>query len=216
MSQLPLCAIIGSGPGLGLSIGQEFARKGFRIALFARRGAAAEVSALRSEGFAAEGHALDCGDPAAVHAALAALGPVQVLVYNAAAVTQAMPLALTPQQLLADFTVSVASALASVQAVAPAMPSGGSVLLTGGGFALRPMAVLTSLGIGKAGIRNLAFSLAEALRPQGIRVATVTVLGIVAPGSAFDPAAIAARFAALHDDRDESLGVESQFTGAAT
>ena len=44
-------------------------------------------------------------------------------------------------------------------------------------------------------------TLAEDLRDTGIRVGTVTVHGIVAPGTAFDPDNIAAAFMRLHHGR---------------
>lgn len=217
MSNAPLCTVIGAGPGMGLAISRRFAQAGFDLIMFSRRGAEREAAALRAEGFTAEGRALDAADPESVAAALEAAGPVQVLVYNATAARQAAPMALTPEQLQQDLTVSVGSALAAAQAVAPGMiaRSGGSILLTGGGFAHRPMAALASLGIGKAALRNLAFSLAEELQPQGVRVGTVTILGMVAPGTKMDPAAIAEAFYALHEDREATLGIETGFSGAA-
>ena len=217
MTAAPLTAIIGAGPGMGRAIARRFGRAGHRLAVFARGNAAAEAAALQAEGFDATGATLDAGDPAAVQAALTALGLVQVLVYNATAVTTAKPMALAPAQLAADLAVSVGGVLAAAQAVAPGMVAagGGSILLTGGGFALRPMAALASLGMGKAALRNLAFSLAEELAPQGVRVGTVTILGMVAPGTPFAPEAIAEAFFALHADRAGKLGVETSFTGAA-
>jgi short-subunit dehydrogenase len=215
MVDTPVCAIIGAGAGMGRAIARRFAREGYRLALFARSGAAAEAEAMRAEGFTADAAALDAGDANAVTLALAAAGPVRVLIYNAAAVTQARPLALSPTRLQADFAVSVVGALAAAQVVAPGMAEagGGSILLTGGGFALRPMAALASLGVGKAALRNLAFSLAEELGPMGIRVGTVTILGMVAPGGPFDPDAIAEAYWALHADRQGALGVETSFAG---
>jgi short-subunit dehydrogenase len=172
-------------------------------------------SALLAEGIEATAQVIDAGKPGDVAAAAASLGAVDVMIYNAAGVSMATPMALSPDQLIADLNVSVVSALAASQAVAPAMIKAGrgTILLTGGGFALRPMAAMTSLGIGKAAIRNLAWSLAEELGPKGIRVGTVTILGMVQPGTAFDPAAIADAFWQLHADRENTLGVEIQFAG---
>lgn len=216
MSDPQTCAIIGAGPGMGRAIARRFAAGGYALSLFGRSGAQAEAALLRAEGIPAQAASLDAGDPAAVGRALAAAGPVSVLVYNAAAVTPAMPSALSPARLLADLAVNVAAPLAAAQAVAPGMRArgGGSILFTGGGFALRPMAGLAALGIGKAALRNLAFSLADELQPQGVRVGTVTILGTVAQGGRFDPDAIAAAYWRLHADREASLGVELSFDGS--
>jgi short-subunit dehydrogenase len=74
----------------------------------------------------------------------------------------------------------------------------GTLLFTGGGFAFEPMPAMASLGVGKAGIRNLAFSLFAELKDAGIHAATVTIGGLVKPGTAFDPAQIAEAYWTLH------------------
>ena len=57
---------------------------------------------------------------------------------------------------------------------------------------------MTSLSLGKAGVRALTELLARAYGPAGVHVATVTVAGTVAPDSAFDPDEIAEEFWRLH------------------
>lgn len=217
----PLCVIVGAGGGVSGGVARAFAALGYRLALVARSidDRAPLPAALAESGASVVTRAADSGNFADLGAALAALvadhGPAEVLVYNAAAVTPAVPSALAPAQLMADLAVSVGGALAAVHALLPGMRAAGkgTILLTGGGFALQPMAAMASLGVGKAGLRNLAFSLAEELQPAGIRVGTVTILGAVAPGTAFDPDRIAEVFVALHRDRAMTLGPERQFTG---
>ncbi|MFM9974739.1 MAG: SDR family NAD(P)-dependent oxidoreductase [Beijerinckiaceae bacterium] len=217
MATKPLCLIIGAGAGVGMANARKFGANGYALVLAARRKSEMErlCGELQAEGIEASAQVIDAGKPEDVATAAASLGAVDVMIYNAAGVSMATPMALTPDQLVADLNVSVISALAAAQAVAPAMIKAGrgSILLTGGGFALRPMAAMASLGIGKAAIRNLAWSLAEELGPKGIRVGTVTILGIVKPGTALDPAAIAEAFWQLHADRLNTLGIEIQFTG---
>jgi NAD(P)-dependent dehydrogenase (short-subunit alcohol dehydrogenase family) len=202
-SSPPVCAVVGVGPGLGLALARRFARENFKIAALARRQAAVDEVAA-SLGGGAVGVAVDAADPAAVTAALARvkqqLGPPSVLIYNAAALTAGAPSTLAPERVLADFTVNVVSALAAVQAVLPDMRAAGrgTVLLTGGGFALEPQPGYASLGLGKAALRNLSQSLFKELTPQGIHAATVTVCGYIKPGTAFDPDAIADTYWTLH------------------
>ena len=74
----------------------------------------------------------------------------------------------------------------------------GTILLTGGGLALNPFAEVSSLAIGKAGIRSLAFSLSQELKESGIHVGTVTICGTVEPETHFDPDTIAQSYLALH------------------
>ena len=59
----------------------------------------------------------------------------------------------------------------------------GTVLLTGGGFALSPNAEYLTLSIGKAGIRCMVEALFPQLAAQGIHIATLTVMRVVSPGS---------------------------------
>jgi NAD(P)-dependent dehydrogenase (short-subunit alcohol dehydrogenase family) len=146
----------------------------------------------------------DAADTASVKRALATIaaqmGPPEVLVYNAAVATPGVPSSFDPEQMVRDFRVNVVGALAAAQAVIPAMRAAkrGTILFTGGGFAIEPIPMMASLGIGKAGIRNLALSLARELEPDGIHVATVTIAGLVKAGTPFNPAAIAEEFWNLH------------------
>jgi short-subunit dehydrogenase len=89
----------------------------------------------------------------------------------------------------------------------------GTILLTGGGLALHPHPKYSSMAVGKAGIRNLAFSLAAELEPAGIHVATVTISGIVRPGTPFDPDKIAEVYWRLHVQSPGSFQTEIVFNG---
>ena len=78
---------------------------------------------------------------------------------------------------------------------------GGTILLTGGGLALAPhhgraVPVLTAV---KSALRGFVHASAPAFAAQNLRLGTVTIAGQVAPGTAFDPEAIAAAFWSMHD-----------------
>ena len=74
------------------------------------------------------------------------------------------------------------------------------MLFTGGGLALNPWPQAAALAVGKAGLRNLVYSLAAELEPAGIHVATVTIAGMVQPGTEFDPERIADVYWQLHSE----------------
>jgi NADP-dependent 3-hydroxy acid dehydrogenase YdfG len=150
----------------------------------------------------------------AIHTAVAQQGHPDVLVYNAAGARYKPLAALAPQDLMADLQVSVGGALAAAQAVLPGMRERGrgTLLFTGGGFALEPIPAMASLGAGKAALRNLAFSLHADLAPLGIHAATVTICGMVKPGTTFDPDQIAERFWALHAQAPGAFEREVLFT----
>jgi len=220
----PVALIIGMGRGLSAALAMRFAQGGFAIAGFARNpDASAELAATMAE----RGHqvvlrAVDASDAGSLTQAIAAieaeLGPVEVLIYNAYRATIGLPSEVPVDQVVEDFRVNVAGALAAIHAVLPGMRQRGkgSILLTGGGLALDPTGWLpaASLAIGKAGIRNFAQTLHKELSETGIRVATVTITGQIAPQTAFDPYLIAQTYWQLHDAAGP-LPVEVIFTGQA-
>jgi NADP-dependent 3-hydroxy acid dehydrogenase YdfG len=215
----PVCLIIGAGPGIGLAVAQKFASESLSIALVARDADRAKQLAADANVPDAHAYAADAGDPLSLQQAIAAatdeLGPIDVVVYNAAALTMATPTALSAESLKADLDVSVVGALTAIHSVVPSMLSRGTgtILFTGGGLAIYPSAGVTSLSVGKAAIRSLAFCFAEEVASAPIRVGMVTVFGAVEPGTPFDPAKIADAFWELYADRDGSLGVEIEFKG---
>jgi NAD(P)-dependent dehydrogenase (short-subunit alcohol dehydrogenase family) len=215
----PLAIIAGVGPGIGLAAARAFAAAGYRLALLARRQEALETHAAALP--EASAWPVDLGNPAAVEAVIGSIiaehGAPSVLLYNAAGWHEADPLTLAPTVFAADLALSTTGALAAVQAVVPAMQAGGggSVLFTGGGLALYPETGgdVLSLTAGKAALRAMVLALAPKLAPLGIHAATVTVAGPVAPGTAFDPDAIAAAFMALHEQPREEWASEVIFNG---
>jgi NAD(P)-dependent dehydrogenase (short-subunit alcohol dehydrogenase family) len=212
--------IAGAGPGVGLSVARRFAREGFSIGLIARREAPLrEASAGWGVPVAVAG--ADLAAPGAVAGAVdaltATLGPATVLVYNAAGVTPGPAMAQQEAGFARDLAVSITGAFAAARAVHPAMreAGGGTMLFTGGGLSLAPQygAGVASLTAGKSGLRGLVHVLAAELAGEGIHVATVTIAGTVAPGTAFDPALIAERYWALHEEPRGAWTVETVFSG---
>ncbi len=202
----PLCIIVGFGPGNGLALARAFGHEGFHLALMSRDPTkhTALTTALAKEELTAKSFAADAGDADSLRVAIAQaereLGETSVLIYNAIAASFLRPTQLTPDHLVADFRVNVAGALVATLAVLPGMKSRGygTILFTGGGWALQPWDGAASPSIGKAGIRSLAYTLAQELGGSGIHVATVTIAGQVAVGTRFDPDAIAEAFLKLH------------------
>jgi NAD(P)-dependent dehydrogenase (short-subunit alcohol dehydrogenase family) len=76
----------------------------------------------------------------------------------------------------------VVGAITAVSHLAPRMADagGGTVILTGG--MPEPIPDVTSLSLGKAGVRALTQILAKAYEPGGVHLATLTVAGSVSPG----------------------------------
>jgi len=209
------------GPGVSAAVARRFGREGFAVAAVARRADALnqQVDALKAIGIKAMGYSADASDPAslgsALDAAAAELGPIDVLVYNAVG-ARYKPLGdVTAEELNADLRVSLGGALAAAQHVLPSMRKRnfGSILFTGGGFAFEPMPMLTSVGVGKAGIRNLAFSLFADLKDTNVHAGTVTICGPVKPGTPFDPDRIAEAYWTLHEQAPGGYERELMFKG---
>jgi len=76
-----------------------------------------------------------------------------------------------------------------------------------------PVPDVTSLSLGKAGVRALTELLATRFGPSGVHVATVTVAGAVAPGTAFDPDDIAELYWRLHAQPADAWEREVLYTG---
>jgi NAD(P)-dependent dehydrogenase (short-subunit alcohol dehydrogenase family) len=196
--------VVGAGPGIGRSVACRFAREGMPVTVIARSRGTVDAVAAAVGPDAPDLLALtaDVSDEDAVRAALdacaARFGVPDVVVYNAAVIQPDAPGELSARGQLAAWSVNVVGALTVAAHVLPPMAERGSgtFLLTGGMPAPDPRYI--SLSLGKAGVRALAVLLDAQYRPAGVHVATVTVTGAVAPGSAWDPDDIAGHYPRLH------------------
>ncbi|HRY06563.1 MAG TPA: SDR family NAD(P)-dependent oxidoreductase [Hyphomicrobiaceae bacterium] len=210
---------IGSGPGMGLATAERFAKEGFRVILSARNSSKLDELAaqLRAKGYSLEVRTVDASKPESVAALIKGVeeqaGGIDVLHYNAAAMRQATLADQPPETFNSDLAVNIGGAMAAVQAAAGGMANRGlgTILLTGGGFAMQPHPDYLSLSIGKAGIRALAQGLFEDFKDKGIHVATVIVAGFVNPGSK-EADTVADYFWQLHAQPKQTWTVEHIYT----
>ena len=221
---MPGAVIIGAGPGIGTSVARRFAAAGMPVGLIART--AASVDAARAAvvaavpGVTVAGATADAGQDDQLTAALDALtgrlGVPEALVYNAGLIRRDRPGELSREQHFAAYAINVLGALTAAVHLAPAMAAagGGTIVITGG--MPEPDPAVTSLSLGKAGVRALTTLLAGEYGPAGIHVATVTVADAVAPGGPFDPDRIAEQYWRLHTQRPDAWEHEVLFTGADT
>ncbi|MCA9871322.1 MAG: SDR family NAD(P)-dependent oxidoreductase [Anaerolineae bacterium] len=194
-----LCVIVGAAPSLGVAIARRFGREQFRVALISRRSALlpSYLETMHEEGIDAVGYIAHPGNFAELRAVFdqvgEQLGPVEVLVYNAAIARVDQPSELVPEVMMDDLAVNVAGALVSAQAVLPEMRQrrSGTIIFTGAELASKPNLHYASLGVGKAGLRNLAIAMGDELEVEGVHVAMVTVNDFVRPGGRLEPDAVA-------------------------
>jgi NADP-dependent 3-hydroxy acid dehydrogenase YdfG len=215
----PMIVVVAAGPGVSGSVARRFGREGYDVALL---GVDAQVLQELGEGLQAEGvttgwSVADVTDVEALTAAITRFGEhsgrIDVLHFNPSAFRQKDPLHLTVAELLEDVALGVGALLTAVQAARPFMGAGGRVTVTGSMAADRPWNEAASLGVQKAGVRNLVHSLDTTLKADGIRAVSVTVRGTLAREGAFTPDRVAeAIHAAAHQPEDD-WHTEVPYTG---
>lgn len=217
----PLLVIAGAGPGVGAAVARRFGAAGYDVGLIARSPDRLQAlgDQLQDLGITVGWAAADLTDRAALAAAVTRLvGPAEhldQLHFNPSATTMKSPLELSPEELLADLDLGVASLLTAVQAARPFLPAGGRVTATGSMAADHPWSAAASLGVQKAGLRNLVAALDTELAPSGVRAMSLTVRGTLAAGTAFDPDRVAeGLFRASRAAGDETWRTEVPFEGA--
>jgi len=203
----PVIVIVGAGPGVSGSVARRFARDGYDVGLIGVDEAQlGELTIdLESVGAGVSHVVADITDRDAATAAVAGLGErlgrIDVLHFNPSAFREKNPLTLTVQELLEDVTLGVGALLTAVQAARPFMSDGGRITATGSMAADEPWHEAASLGVQKAGLRNLVRSIDATLADDGIRAVSVTVRGTLAREGAFTPDRVAeAIHAATHQD----------------
>jgi NAD(P)-dependent dehydrogenase (short-subunit alcohol dehydrogenase family) len=215
----PVVVVVGAGPGVGGSVARRFGREGYDAALVSRSEPqlAALGEQLRTEGISAEWRACDITDDPALREAVTGFGEragrIDVLHFNPSAFTQKDPLELSPDELLADVRLGVGGLLSAVQAARPFLRRGSRVLATGSRAADRPWNQAASLGVQKAGLRNLVHSVDATLRAEGVRAVSVTVNGTLAAGTAFDPERVAEAILAAARQPDDHWRTEVSYDG---
>ena len=196
--------IVGVGAGLSASLARTFAKAGMKVALAARR--AADLAPLAKE-IGGKAFACDATKHAEVAKLLAdveaALGPLDVVVYNASYRTRGPFVELNPADVEKTLAVSAFGGFLVAQEAAKRMLARkhGAILFTGASASVKGYAQSAPFAMGKFALRGLAQSTARELSPQGIHVAHVVIDGGIRsaqraeppdkPDSMLDPDAIA-------------------------
>lgn len=176
--------VTGAGQGLGRAIGLAFAREGAQVAFHHHSSAAGAEEAVREAaalGAKAMAVGADIRDDHAVAAAVeaveAGLGPIDVLVNNAAATQRRPFLETTPDDWAPQVDVTVTGTLRVTQAVARGMAARGtgaivSLMGDSGRVGESGLAVTATV---RASTMALTKSLAKELARHGIRANCVSI-----------------------------------------
>lgn len=181
--KVPVCVIVGAGPGNGAAFARQFSRAGYRVALLARGEASLDALTRDVAGTRAYGYdAADPADAARVFARIGdELGPPQTLIYNASTREFGDIDTTTPEAFEQAWRVNAYGCLLAVQQVIPAMRAQGegSIIVIGATASLKGAAGFLAFASAKAAQRSLAQSLARKLGPEGIHVAYVIIDAMV-------------------------------------
>jgi NAD(P)-dependent dehydrogenase (short-subunit alcohol dehydrogenase family) len=210
--------LIGAGPGVGAAIARRFGREGFRATLISRsEGLDATAAGLRDEGMNVSPVVSDVADLDGYRATLRTLYEAPdapgVLVYNASMLVPDGILTSTVEHLREANDIDVIGAVVAAQVAAPVLRAAGAgtILFTGGGFADNPLPPFATISMGKAALRVAATLVAAEVGGDGVHAASVTIVGQVAPGTAFDPNNIAELFWTAHTHGRDAWLVEYRF-----
>ena len=224
---MPVIAIVGAGPGMGLAIARTFGSRGFDVALISRNQAklGALVSDLAADGIKAAAFPADVLDHQALTRALndaaAHYGRIDVLEYspvpNAATATMTAPSQTTPADVQQHQEFQFFGAIAATQAVLPAMRAAGTgtLLYTTGAGSVDPNPMMGNINAADAALRNWILNLHKELAGEGIQAAHVAIgVFIGSTGPQGFPTAMPDQIAPLYWDlyvhRDQA---ERVFTG---
>ncbi|MEU5260550.1 SDR family NAD(P)-dependent oxidoreductase [Amycolatopsis sp. NPDC021455] len=185
-------AVLGAGPGLGLSIAHRFGREGFTTALVSRTDTRHAAYRESLSGITAHTYTADVTDEGQLKAVLdritAEAGEIGTVYFGPADAT-AGP-GITPlteagaDALRTPFESLVLPAARLVEAVLPRMLArgSGSLLFAGGLSGKYPMPMLGSLAPASAALRMYVLTLHAALRETGVYAGTLTIGGLIERG----------------------------------
>ncbi len=213
----PVIVVIGAGPGVSGSVARLYAAEGYDLGLIGNDQDTLTELRTSIEGGDVRTLVADITDPEAASRAVQELGDhfgrIDVLHFNPSAFREKDPLELSVAELLEDVALGVGALLTVVQAARPHLRSGGRITVTGSMAADQPWHRAASLGVQKAGVRNLVHSLDATLRPDGIRAVSVTVRGTLAREGTFTPDRVARALHAAAFQDETNWQTEVPYSG---
>lgn len=186
MSPRPVALVAGVGDGLGKAVARRFARAGHLVVLVARKEEklqriAGEIAAEGGEAVAAPADLRSEDRIRALFDETAALGRLDVVVFNAGAQHRQPFLEIEPAMFEKVWRLGCRAGFVVGQAAAERMVGHGrgTIIFTGATSATRGGAEFTAFAAAKAGLRSVAQSMARSMGPRGIHVCHVVVDGVI-------------------------------------
>jgi len=187
MADQGVALVVGAGDGLGAALARRFAAEGFTVCVVRRDGRKAQALSqeIEAAGGRALGYAVDAAKEDHVRSLFehieADVGPLELVVFNAAKNRRAAITELTSQQYYDLWQRNAyAGFLVGREAARCMQPRGrGTLIFTGATASVRGASGFAAFAGAKAALRMLAQSMARELGPQGIHVAHVVVDGLI-------------------------------------
>ena len=176
--------ITGGNSGIGLATARAFVQQGAKVAITGRDQATLDeaVRSLGSDVLAFRADLLDPGsNEAAIQSAAEAFGHLDIVVANAGISGNTPVGGTTAEQFERIMTTNVTGVFLTVQAAAPYLRKGGSVILIGSVHAVLGMPAYSAYAASKGAVRSMGRVLASELAPAGVRV------NVVVPGATRTP-----------------------------
>lgn len=201
--------VVGAGKGLGNGVAQKFSDEKFQVVLISRseKNLAAYKKDFAEKNISVETQSADVSnfdDFAKIFKSLVEkLGTPDALFYNVG-ITSPDDKNLSAKDLVEHYATDVAGAFNCIKLLDTKefANKNGAILITGGGFAIKPYAEYLPLSMDKAALRAMVQALAPVLNAKGIFIGTVQVTGVIGSSEKFLPKNIAEEFWKLYDKRE--------------
>ena len=179
----PVCAVIGVGPGNGVSITKKFSDEGYAVAICSRNieflnKTSKEINNTHSFQY----DATDLNAPEKAFSEITdQIGSIEILVYNAGAGQFANIDNATVESFQNAWEVNTRGLFTAAKAVIPNMRKNrkGNIVVIGATASLRGNVGTVPFASAKAAQRSLAQSLGKTLGPENIHVSYVIVDGVI-------------------------------------
>lgn len=210
----PVCLVMGAGAGIGGTVGQRFAREGYHAVLCRRsdeEGLKAMVDGIRRDGNEATGFLMNAVEDGAIETRIAeveaAIGPIEVAIYNLGAQIGNRPLEETSLKAFeTGWRLGTFGLFRLARALCPLMADrgGGKLIVTSATASVRGNAGQHSHAAAMGGRRMLCQTLNAEYGPKGVHVAHVIIDGPVLAPDTLGKMVGPERFQAMK----ETLGAE--------